>query len=390
MNILYLCYREQAKIVGGTGEVFSYLTSLMPSFGAKVYICTPSREENLIPQDDLLNGTPCYFTQRFKPNKFLFLQRKAVNQLANLARDLKIDIVHAKGLYHPGFAAYALKKALKLPYVITSHGDMIPQSSPRMLKPEVRKVCRKILHHADALTHLNGYMADISHEIADTRQKSVIIPNGIESALWTKHHQKNAGHYLLGMGRLIPEKGFHVVIDAYAQLVKQGVTLPLVIAGKGEQLADLINQAIRHGLPVTTSAHDLTKLPPASVCFPGFMFGEEKIRTYANAKLVLFPTQPDIFEEAFAMVIMESMAAAKPLLMSQLAVTPYFQELGVKFEVVKQPANATEWAEKTLFLLNKKNLEDDYGTPNFPIASSFEWQQIASQYHNVYKNVLSR
>ncbi len=61
-------------------------------------------------------------------------------------------------------------------------------------------------------------MAEISHEILDTREKSHIIANSID--LTMLHTPKSAieKDYLLTIGRLEFEKGIHVLIDAYAEL----------------------------------------------------------------------------------------------------------------------------------------------------------------------------
>lgn len=53
--------------------------------------------------------------------------------------------------------------------------------------------------------------------------------------------------YLLGMGRLHPQKGFDLLIDAYAQSTLCRVK-PLVILGEGDSRADLESQIAAHGL----------------------------------------------------------------------------------------------------------------------------------------------
>lgn len=58
-------------------------------------------------------------------------------------------------------------------------------------------------------------------------------------------------HYWLGIGRLVPPKGFHVLLEAYA-LASQHAALPyLVIAGDGPQRSALENQARRLGIERT-------------------------------------------------------------------------------------------------------------------------------------------
>jgi glycosyltransferase involved in cell wall biosynthesis len=55
------------------------------------------------------------------------------------------------------------------------------------------------------------------------------------------------GDYILGIGRLHPQKGFDLLIDAYAQSALCRVK-PLVILGEGDSRADLEAQIATHGL----------------------------------------------------------------------------------------------------------------------------------------------
>jgi glycosyltransferase involved in cell wall biosynthesis len=55
------------------------------------------------------------------------------------------------------------------------------------------------------------------------------------------------GDYILGIGRLHPQKGFDLLIDAYSQSVLCRVK-PLVILGEGDSRADLEAQIAAHSL----------------------------------------------------------------------------------------------------------------------------------------------
>lgn len=55
------------------------------------------------------------------------------------------------------------------------------------------------------------------------------------------------GDYILGIGRLHPQKGFDLLIDAYANSTLCRVK-PLVILGEGDSRSDLVAQIAAHGL----------------------------------------------------------------------------------------------------------------------------------------------
>lgn len=59
--------------------------------------------------------------------------------------------------------------------------------------------------------------------------------------------------YLVAVGRLEPQKGFDILLRAYARLRAQGVALPLVIVGTGRRAAEL--EALATSLGISAHVH---------------------------------------------------------------------------------------------------------------------------------------
>lgn len=372
MRILLLFNRpiEATIKTSGVSEFIKLLPPALKAVGTESLVYTSGSSRELIgPTTPMSNGTLCYEGPYAKPA--WFVSKKNILPLAEFCKKEKIQVVHAQGTYRSGFMAMELHKLTGIPYVITSHGDIAPVNSERMNRKKILRRCQKILQHAAAVTHLTPAMAEISHQIYDTKNKSTIIANGIDVSDWPPYQNLAEKNYLLTIGRLIPEKGFHILIDAYAKLHQKGIQTSLVIAGTGPFENELQRQAKQLGLA-------------ENVIFTGYISGDEKKRLIAESQAILFAPQPAIWEEAFGLVQLEAMAAGKPLIASDTAATRYLHTLGLQTSFAR-PDDTNDWAEKITQLLLDPILRKKMGMINKENVHQFDWKNIANQYQDVYQ-----
>jgi glycosyltransferase involved in cell wall biosynthesis len=387
MRVLLLCRHSFEKTAGGVVEYLHYLPTALKAYGIETVMYDMGNEtDNALQGPHLLpNGMPSYSGPLIKPG-FLVSRRK-LQPLIDLCRSEKIDLVHAQGTYRSGFVALQLFKRIGLPYVVMSHGDIAAANSDRMKRGKVQRRCSEILRQAVGVSHLTPMMADASHAIFDTRDKSVVIANGIDLASWDDGLAVPEQNYVLGIGRLQREKGFHVLIDAYAWLQKQGVKTSLVIAGDGAEALNLHAQVLRLGLKLVTNYTDMSAIPESSVVFTGYVKGDAKHALIAGSQLILFPTQPSEWEEPFGIVQIEAMAAGKVLVASDSATTRYLQSLGLQARLAKAD-DAKAWAEQMLQLLGAPDVRKKLGSINLDNVKQFDWDVIAKQYRDMYLRCL--
>ncbi len=108
--------------------------------------------------------------------------------------------------------------------------------------------------------------------------------------------------YYLFVGRMIPEKGVGLLLQAYAQLdadLRQRIGLVLV--GDGAARAQYEEQAVH--------------IQPGKVVFPGFLHREELAMHYALAECFVFPT----FSDPWGLVVNEAMACGLPVIATDVA-----------------------------------------------------------------------
>jgi glycosyltransferase involved in cell wall biosynthesis len=104
--------------------------------------------------------------------------------------------------------------------------------------------------------------------------------------------------FLVGCGRLVPMKGFHDLLDAFAE-VRSERPLGLVVLGEGPERASL-----RHHAQARRIDHD--------VLMPGFALNPWSYFSRANAFVL-----SSHYGEAFPMVLVEAMACRVPVIASR-------------------------------------------------------------------------
>ncbi len=103
---------------------------------------------------------------------------------------------------------------------------------------------------------------------------------------------------MLCVGRLVPEKGQALLVDATAALRERGVDAHLVLAGDGPQRHELARRA-----------------DPALVTMKGAVSQDDIVALYADADVFVLPS----FAEGVPVVLMEAMATELPVVTTAVA-----------------------------------------------------------------------
>jgi glycosyltransferase involved in cell wall biosynthesis len=121
----------------------------------------------------------------------------------------------------------------------------------------------------------------------------------------------------LSVGRLVPKKGFDVLIDACGILRRRGITFELRIVGGGELRVELLDRARRAGI-----------LPYVEFC--GNRSQEQVADELADAEVfALAPiVMPDGDRDGIPNVLLEAMAAGVPVVASAVSGIPEIIEDG--------------------------------------------------------------
>ncbi|CAB4593137.1 unannotated protein [freshwater metagenome] len=188
-------------------------------------------------------------------SKVLLPTRALARRIDKLAAELDVDLV----LLDPAVPLGIVGPWLERPYGVVVHGAEV--TVPGRL-PIAGSVLRRVLRGAEVVIAAGGYPAAEARRCAGIDLPTIIVPPGVDTDRFVplgdgerKEVRRRLGFdpdapLIVGMSRLVPRKGFDVVIDASAELANRWPTLQVAIAGSGRDRARLERRAKRRGAPV--------------------------------------------------------------------------------------------------------------------------------------------
>jgi glycosyltransferase involved in cell wall biosynthesis len=211
------------------------------------------------------------------------------------------DLVHCHDLFSAFYGWCAARRA-GVPLVATHHGEVGSPASIRFYEALYRRWCQRF----DGLAVPSQAMTYRLHRAA-AQGRLCCIPNGIDIERWRQAVESaqdlrselniSSEVFVIGLvGRLSPEKGHHLVLQALAEGPGSDLgEIQLLIAGDGPLEADLKAEVQRLGLR-------------AMVRFLGYW--QEMPRLYKTLDLLVLPS----YRDTAPLVILEAMAAGVPVI----------------------------------------------------------------------------
>jgi len=207
-----------------------------------------------------------------------------------LARCLRgtADIVHAHGL-RAAFIGVSAAKLAGIPVVFTAHN--VPPRPGRLQKLIVSLISAQ----SDAIITVSEAIAQQFVELGCAKSKLHVIPNGIQLARYSgvvpgeraALGVREDDPVVIYVGRLSPEKGVRVLLDAFTLVKKSIPTVQLLIVGSGPDEAELRSSALktRSDIHFTGNRDDVPQLMAAAdvVAIPSFTEGQGIVAIEAMA-----------------------------------------------------------------------------------------------------------
>jgi glycogen(starch) synthase len=214
----------------------------------------------------------------------------AAQRIQRILREFEPDVIH----YHPSgpeLLAFSLvRPKLRVPVVTSVHVDLTSA------EPHQSKTFFDTLSGSAATVAISNATAEaIARRHADS-QKINLIPN----AVWRDHEPFSAptGRRLLALGRIVPEKGFDLVIKAMPHILAEIPDVELTISGNGPARSALEDGVRALGL----SNH---------VRFPGWIAPELVRQAMREATVVIVPSR---WNEPFGLVALEAAWTGRPVI----------------------------------------------------------------------------
>lgn len=238
-----------------------------------------------------------------------------------------------------------------------------------------RIFAERLLHNADGVTACSQYVLDDAKKRFDFESPlEKVVFNGVdlsESKLKSSDEPMKK-RFILGIGRLVTNKGFDFLLRAFSRLAEVRDDVDLVLAGDGVARADL--ESLSKELNITERVH-----------FVGRKDRAEVAALFAQCMFFVLPSPV----EPFGIVCLEAMRAGKPTIATNTGGPPEFIQEEVNGMLVP-PKDEQALFEAMARLCTDDRLRSNLGKKAAELVKSFDWQKITDQYIELYNSILKR
>jgi glycosyltransferase involved in cell wall biosynthesis len=385
MRTLTLTADYPPFLAGGIGLHVAELNSLLVKKGIEPWVitfCPPTETEGKIETKDGVSivRVPQYpfIASTFDTG---FAQQNLPALEASVSTVLKhgsFDLIDCQG-YPLGLAAVSLKRLFDFPLIWHVHNilsDTAPQTESTTWV-YFRKVESYLAQSANWLVCVSNYIAKRCQELFNVKNDRItVITKAIDPNFFKPCEGKKTDRSktILFVGRLSPEKGIPILLEALQHLIKD-IDVRLLVVGFGtdkKYVEYLIDTARKLKLQ-------------HNVFFLGSKEGIELVSMYQQADVVAIPS----IGEAFGKVAIEAMATGVPVVVSNvggLGEIVEDNETGLKVEVNDSIGLAKALhsilTDQQLSLRLAKAARDE-------VVKNYTWDKIVDSTINVYNHVSS-
>lgn len=279
--------------------------------------------------------------------------------LKRLVKKIKPDVIHAHWIIPQGFITALVHKLTGVPYVVTSHGsDIMGLNGFTAIK-------KFTLSNAKKITVVSNDLKSKVLKI-DKSLNVEVIPMGIDTKLFNPNKKDLTlkkkygvqGQFILFVGRLAPEKGIDLLIEAMPGVIKKLPKAKLIIIGDGTLKQELKDRVKNLGIE-------------KNIIFLGWINNNELPKYYATADLFVCPSR----REGSPVSYIEALACGTQILVGDI---PISREILKNEEHEITKLDVLDIQSKINSLITNKGIKHKKVT-----VERYEWGNISKKYKEV-------
>jgi glycosyltransferase involved in cell wall biosynthesis len=365
--------------LGGVEELVRQLAHEYRRQGIQTIVLV-NRWPRSMPAEDNFEGIPVYrlsmrmpeYNLRVRTNYALAYPFVRARML-RILRQHKIDLIHVQCVSANGHYASIASRALRIPLIVTSQGERTMDAERVYEKsPFMNTVLRRALAQADCITACSrDTLQDLERYTATTfGPRGSVIYNGIRlEDFQGVDPYSHPRPYILGIGRHVSQKGFDLLIQAFAA---SGLgSYDLLLAGDGperkvlEQLAQklLIEERVK---------------------FLGRADRATAVALFRGCEFFVLPSR----QEPLGIVNLEAMAAGKAVIASKTGGVPEIVADG-ETGLLVPPGDAESLAGALRRIAGDRALRERLAAGGRERVRRFTWDAVAASYHQIYEAALA-
>ncbi len=381
MRVLMLSWEYPPQLVGGLARHVCGLARGLVRRGVRVDVLTRAGAgAAALERDDgvWIHRVQPYFGQTTDfPGWVMHLNFALAEAGVRILQQTSEPVVlHA----HDWLAAYAgrvLKHAFRLPLVATVHAT----EEGRM--HGLHDATQKYIHDIEwwltyeawrVVVCSRAMRAEVQRLFGLPNDKIAVIPNGIEPVriAMPARLESERERVVFFVGRLVPEKGAAVLLEAFPRVLQACPDVRLVIAGTGLWEGELRRRVGALGLN-------------RFVHFTGYVDDVQLAALFARAAVVAVPST----YEPFGIVALEAMQAGAPLVVADTGGLAEIVEHGVDGRKAI-PGDPGSLAQQIMMTLqNEPAARRMADAARRKVAAVYTWDGVAGQTEQLYSRVLA-
>jgi len=285
-----------------------------------------------------------------------------------LLSNKRIDIIHVQSV-DPAILIPLAKLRAKV--VATSHGQVYLQSGKwgKLANTFSRTAEKVFMHFSDRRIAISKTLKDYYE--SKYHREVAYIPNGADSPAINdsqeikKFSLKKDG-YILYVGRLIPNKSCHLLIDAYKKI---RTDKKLVIVGGPSYSYEYIKK-LKESAKGNNNIH-----------FLGYQYGRVLQELFANCSLFVFPSKV----EGMPLTLLEAMSFAKLIVFSDIPANIEVADgIGIPFRC----GDVDDLSQKLRYALENLSLCYELGEKaREKVKKEYNWDRIVDETEEVYHSL---
>jgi glycosyltransferase involved in cell wall biosynthesis len=310
-------------------------------------------------------------------------------------RSQKCDVIHIMNLFHlvPVIRWFNPRSRI----VLHMHCQWLNRLDPALVAPRLAKV--------DLILGCSEYITErIRRAFPQYAGRCRTVFNGVDPGRFTpgprRFRSSEATRRILWAGRISPEKGLHVLLDAFAQVLQRYPDAQLEIIGPEEQMPFEVlltcDDADRMAplAPFYDGRNYLSQLQERArsldiadrVTFTGLTPHASLVERYRQATVLVNPS----FTETFGMTLVEAMSCGLPVIATRAGGMTEIIGNG-DCGLLVEPGNVPGLASAILRLLEDARLRESMGRAGRQrVLDHFSWDQVADAALAQYSELLRR
>jgi glycosyltransferase involved in cell wall biosynthesis len=308
-------------------------------------------------------------------------------------REQGCDVAHV--YYYPQFAALIKSLNPTLRVILHMHGEWLTQVKFKHLASRLSRI--------DLVISCSEFVTKaISTKFPHVANRCKTVPMGVSPELFSRdcrnyQADNSSPSQLLYVGRISPEKGVHVLLDAFELIIRQYPDAMLTIVGSesiapreditdlclGKEIVESLESFYRDGY-LNQLKRKLSPEAAKRVTFTGLAAHGEVPTFYQRADIYIGPS----LYESFGVSVLEAMAAGVPVVTTGVGAVPELISDGHSGLVV-DTADPSGIADAVIRLFRDSELRNAIVfAAREAVWKKFSWETICSELIQMYHRAL--